>query len=123
MKSKKEEGESKDFVDVMLGFMGLNEGEYHIDRPHIKAIILDMLLGSMDTSATAIDWAMTELVRHPSAMKKVQDELEKAVGMNRAVEESDLEGLHYLDMVIKETMRLHPVAPLLLPTRRLRTAQ
>ncbi|XP_010027781.2 cytochrome P450 71AU50 [Eucalyptus grandis] len=115
MKSMKEEGESKDFVDVMLGFMGLNEGEYHIDRPHIKAIILDMLSGSMDTSATAIDWAMTELVRHPSAMKRVQDELEKAVGMNRAVEESDLEGLHYLDMVIKETMRLHPVAPLLLP--------
>ncbi|KAF7850600.1 hypothetical protein BT93_L5204 [Corymbia citriodora subsp. variegata] len=113
--SKKEGGERKDFVDVMLGFMGSNEGEYHIDRPHIKAIILDMLSGSMDTSATAVDWAMTELIRHPSAMKKLQGELEIAVGMNRAVEESDLEGLDYLDMVIKETMRLHPVAPLLLP--------
>ncbi|KAL3721612.1 hypothetical protein ACJRO7_034020 [Eucalyptus globulus] len=115
LETKKEEGQTKDFVDVMLGIMGLNEGEYHIDRPHIKAIILDMLAGSMDTSATAIEWAMAELIKHPRAMKKLQEELEKAAGLNRAVEESDLEGLDYLHMVIKETMRLHPVAPLLLP--------
>ncbi|XP_030518619.2 cytochrome P450 71AU50-like [Rhodamnia argentea] len=115
MESKKEEGETKDFVDVMLGIMGLNEGEYHIDRPHVKAIILDMLVGSMDTSATAIEWAMAELIKHPSAMKKLQQELEKAVGLNRAVEESDTYGLDYLDMVIKETLRFHPVAPLLVP--------
>ncbi|XP_030535103.1 cytochrome P450 71AU50-like [Rhodamnia argentea] len=115
MESKKEEGETKDFVDVMLGIMGLNEGEYHIGRPHIKAIMKDMLVGSMDTSAAAIESAMTELIKHPSAMKNLQQELEKAVGLNRGVEESDVDGLDYLDMVIKETMRLHPVAPLLLP--------
>ncbi|KAK3411592.1 hypothetical protein EUGRSUZ_I00333 [Eucalyptus grandis] len=115
LETKKEEGQTKDFVDVMLGIMGLNEGEYHIDRPHIKAIILDMLAGSMDTSATAIEWAMAELIKHPRAMKKLREELEKAAGLNRVVEESDLEGLDYLHMVIKETMRLHPVAPLLLP--------
>ncbi|KAI6699678.1 hypothetical protein NL676_014002, partial [Syzygium grande] len=74
-----------------------------------------MLSGSMDTSATAIEWAIAELIKHPNAMRKLQDELERAVGLNRAVEESDVEGLDYLDMVIKETMRLHPVAPLLLP--------
>ncbi|XP_056168356.1 cytochrome P450 71AU50-like [Syzygium oleosum] len=40
MESKKEEGETKNFVDVMLGIVRLNKGECHIDRPHIKAIIL-----------------------------------------------------------------------------------
>ncbi|KAJ6366089.1 hypothetical protein OIU77_002629 [Salix suchowensis] len=48
-------------------------------------------------------------------MKKVQRELEEKIGMDRMVEESDLEGLEYLDMVIKEAFRLHPVAPLLIP--------
>ncbi|KAM5585312.1 hypothetical protein ABKV19_004618 [Rosa sericea] len=48
-------------------------------------------------------------------MKKVQKELEHVVGMARMVKESDLDKLEYLDMIVKETLRLHPVAPLLLP--------
>ena len=75
----------------------------------------DMLSASMGTSATSIDWILTELIRHPRIMKKVQKELENVVGLERMVEESDLESLEYLDMVLKEAMRLHPVAPLLLP--------
>jgi len=74
-----------------------------------------MLIASMDTSSTAIDWIFTELLRHPKVIKKLQKELEQIVGMNRMVEESDLEKLEYLDMVIKEGFRLHPVAPLLIP--------
>jgi len=74
-----------------------------------------MLAGSMDTSATAIEWTLSELLRNPRVMKKLQMELESVVGMERKVEESDLEKLEYLDMVIKESMRVHPVAPLLIP--------
>lgn len=70
----------------------------------------------MDTSATTIEWIFTELLRHPKVMKKLQKEIEEKVGRrNRIIEESDIESLEYLDMVIKETFRLHPVAPLLLP--------
>ncbi|PQQ04864.1 cytochrome P450 CYP736A12-like [Prunus yedoensis var. nudiflora] len=57
--------------------------------------------------------ALAELMRHPKAMKKLQKELEDVVGLERMVEESDLEKLDYLSMVVKETLRLHPVAPLL----------
>lgn len=74
-----------------------------------------MLAASMDTSATAIEWALSELIKQPRVMKKVQKELENVVGVEKMVDESDLESLEYLDMVVKETMRLHPVAPLLLP--------
>ena len=74
-----------------------------------------MMAASMDTSATTIEWALSELIKHPPMMKKVINELEKVVGMERMVEESDLESLEYLNMVVKETLRLHPVAPLLIP--------
>ena len=74
-----------------------------------------MMAASMDTSATMIEWALSELIKHPPMMKKVINELEKVVGMERMVEESDLESLEYLNMVVKETLRLHPVAPLLIP--------
>ncbi|PSR91016.1 Cytochrome P450 CYP736A12 like [Actinidia chinensis var. chinensis] len=106
---------NKDFVDIMLEFMESEDAEFRIDRRHIKAVILDMVVGSMDTSSTAIEWTLSELLKHPRVLKKVQNELEQVVGMDRMVEESDLEKLDYLDMVVKETFRLHPVAPLLLP--------
>ncbi|XP_023543272.1 cytochrome P450 CYP736A12-like [Cucurbita pepo subsp. pepo] len=111
----KHENKTKDFVDVMLEIMSSQETEYQIERSNIKAILLDMLVAGMDTSATTIGWAIPELIRHPHVMKKMQDELEKVVGFDKKVEESDLEQLEYLDMVVKEILRLHPPAPILVP--------
>ncbi|KAB2605944.1 cytochrome P450 CYP736A12-like [Pyrus ussuriensis x Pyrus communis] len=111
----KDEERTKDFVDVMVAFMGSEDSDYRIERTNIKAIMLDMFAGSMDTTSTTVEWALSELMRHPQVMKKVQKELENVVGLNRMVEESELEKLDYLDMVVKETLRLHPVAPLLVP--------
>ncbi|XP_020213468.1 cytochrome P450 CYP736A12 [Cajanus cajan] len=113
IRSEKGGDKVKDFVDVMLSFLGSEESEYRIERSNIKALMLDMLTGSLDTSATSIEWTLSELLRNPRVMKKVQMELETVVGMKRKVEESDLDKLEYLNMVIKESMRLHPVAPLI----------
>lgn len=107
--------EQQDFVDFMLSFMESDDNEFHIGRSNIKAIMLDMLVAAMDTSPTVVEWAMLELIKHPRVMKKAQEELETVVGKERMVDESDLPNLNYLDMVVKETMRLHPVVPLLLP--------
>ncbi|XP_059630225.1 cytochrome P450 71AU50-like [Cornus florida] len=111
----RDKGQTKDFIDIMLAFMESEEVEFRIDRSHIKANLLDMLAAASDTSSTTIEWVLSELLMHPRVMKKVQKELEEVVGMDRIVEESDLEGLDYLYMVLKETFRLHPVAPLLVP--------
>jgi len=71
-----------------------------------------MLLAAMDTTASTVEWILTELLRHPQVMKKLQNELQEVVGLERMVKESDLEKLKYLDMVVKEGLRLHAVAPL-----------
>ncbi|XP_015161082.1 cytochrome P450 CYP736A12-like [Solanum tuberosum] len=104
--------QTKDFVDTMMDIMKSGEAEFPFDRTHIKAILLDMLLASMDTTASSTDWILAELLRHPQVMKKLQKELQEVVGVERMVEESDLVNLNYLEMVVKEGMRLHPVGPL-----------
>ncbi|XP_008460602.2 cytochrome P450 71AU50 [Cucumis melo] len=111
----KNENKNQDFVDVLLGLMGSQNNEYNIDPSTIKALILEMVITAMDTTATNIDWAIVELIRHPHIMKKMQQELDKVVGLQRMVLESDLEHLQYLNMVIKEVLRLHPPVPLLVP--------
>ncbi|KAF6145077.1 hypothetical protein GIB67_013428 [Kingdonia uniflora] len=100
------------FIQVMLSLM---ESQKHgLDRENVKAIMVDMLAAAMDTSSTVIEWAFSELMRHPRVMNRVQEELQNVVG-NRLVDETDFSKLSYLDMVVKETLRLHPASPLTVP--------
>ncbi|CAJ1936916.1 unnamed protein product [Sphenostylis stenocarpa] len=107
----------KDFIDILLSQMNqpidpYDEGNHVIDQTNIKAILLDMISAAFETSATVVEWTLSELLRHPRVMKNVQDELDNVVGRNRLVEENDLAKLSYLDIVIKETLRLYPPGPL-----------
>jgi tryptamine 5-hydroxylase len=74
-----------------------------------------MFVAGTDTSFATLEWVMTELVRHPRVLAKAQAEVRRVVGNKGRVEESDLGQLHYMRAVIKETFRLHPAVPLLVP--------
>ena len=74
-----------------------------------------MFAAGTDTTSTAIEWAMTELLRHPNIMKKLQTEVRSIAGHKTHITEDDLEAMHYLKAVLKETLRVHPPVPLLAP--------
>ncbi|XP_031284873.1 cytochrome P450 71B10-like [Pistacia vera] len=104
----------EDFIDVMLK-IEREETESRLSKDHIKAVLLNMFLGGVDTSAITVIWAMAELAKNPRLMHKAQDEVRKCIGQKGRVTESDIDKLVYLKMIIKETLRLHPPAPLLIP--------
>ena len=58
---------------------------------------------------------MAELIRNPKTMAKARRELQEVLGKDGIVQESDISKLPYLQSIVKETLRLHPPAPLLLP--------
>lgn len=68
-----------------------------------------------DTSAVVLEWTMTELLRHPKAMRKLQEEVRGFTGQKQDITDDDIDKMHYLKAVIKESLRLHPPFPLLLP--------
>ena len=74
-----------------------------------------MFAAGSETSATTIDWVMAEMIKNPKVMKKAQDEVRQVFNRNGSVDETCISEMKYLDCVIKETLRLHPSAPLLLP--------
>ena len=74
-----------------------------------------MFTGGTDTTSTALEWAMSELLRNPTVMKKLQKEVRGIVGNKKDISEDDLVGMHYLKAVTKEIFRLHPPFPLLIP--------
>ncbi|RCV19239.1 hypothetical protein SETIT_3G368400v2 [Setaria italica] len=72
-----------------------------------------LLTAGTDTPALTTEWAMALLLTNPEAMQKVRAELDANVGTARLVEESDMTNLPYLQCVVKETLRLCPVAPVI----------
>ena len=62
-----------------------------------------------------VEWALSELLKKPEVLAKATEELDRVVGRGRWVTEKDMPNLPYVDAIVKETMRLHPVAPMLVP--------
>jgi cytochrome P450 len=75
----------------------------------------DMFAAGTDTTTTAMEWAMAELVTHPRAMRRAQDEVRAAAAGSTGVNEDHVAQLDYLKAVVKETLRLHAPLPLLVP--------
>ncbi|XP_061373405.1 cytochrome P450 71D11-like [Gastrolobium bilobum] len=107
----------EDLLDVLLKFQDGNGSNQDISltNNNVKAIILNIFGAGGETSATTIDWAMAEMARDPRVMKKAQAEVREVFTMKGRVDESCINELKYLKSVVKETLRLHPPAPLLLP--------
>nr|XP_004249462.1 cytochrome P450 76A2-like [Solanum lycopersicum] len=106
----------KDFLDVLLEFEGTGKDEpAKLSEHEIKVFILELFLAGTETTSSSVEWALTELLRHPQAMAEVKTEISKAVGSNNKFEESDIENLPYMQAVIKESLRLHPPLPFLIP--------
>lgn len=76
-----------------------------------------MFVGGTDTTYTSLEWAISELIKHPRVMKKLQQEVREIAQGRPKITEKDLENLQhpYLKAVMKETMRLHTPLPLLVP--------
>ncbi len=73
------------------------------------------MIAGVEASQIIIEWALVELLKHPKIMEKLQSELDHVVGHERVIDEDDIPQLKYLQAVVKETFRLHPPVPLLLP--------
>ncbi|KAJ3704184.1 hypothetical protein LUZ61_007889 [Rhynchospora tenuis] len=105
---KKGDGEMDDLADALIKAKEQVDLDVPLTLDNIKAVILDVFFGGTETSSSTIEWAMSELIRHPTVMEKAQAEVRRAMREKTHIDENALLELSYLKLVIKETLRLHP---------------
>ncbi|KAL3810173.1 hypothetical protein ACJIZ3_000047 [Penstemon smallii] len=119
LESRKTDSDSskkkKDLLEVLIH---LSEGsEYDLSLEGMKHFLLELFMAGSDTTASTVEWVMTELLQNPKKMSSVKNELITVIEKNIQVKESDISKLPYLEAVINEVLRLHPPGPLLLPRK------
>ncbi|KAL0755953.1 hypothetical protein Bca101_093621 [Brassica carinata] len=103
-------GQTQDHSDLVSAMLDM------INRPTKSGSFKDVVLAGINAGVTTMIWTITELTRHPRVMNKLQEEIRTTLGFNKErIIEEDLEKVEYMKLVIKESFRLHPPAPLLLP--------
>ncbi|CAN6174468.1 unnamed protein product [Urochloa humidicola] len=105
----------RDMVDVLLQLADDPHLEVPLTRDNVKALTQDMILGGSDTTTMTIEWAISELLKNPESLAMATEELDRVIGRERLVTERDFPHLPYMEAVLKETLRLHPAAPVLAP--------
>ncbi|XP_038874677.1 geraniol 8-hydroxylase-like [Benincasa hispida] len=104
-------------IDMLQNFLNLakESEDPKFDLQLIKHLILVLFPAGTDTTTSTVEWAMAELLRNPKMLSKAKTELKEVIGEDMEMKESDYLRLPFLQAIIKETLRLHPPAPLLLP--------
>ncbi|CAN1334737.1 Geraniol 8-hydroxylase [Linum perenne] len=108
-RKSKEYVSNNDMLDTLLDIAEGN-GEVSMD-------LNDLFVAGTDTSSVTLEWAMAELIRNPNTFARAKEELDQIIGKGNHLQESDITQLPYLEAILKETFRLHPAAPLLLPRK------
>ncbi|XP_057974944.1 cytochrome P450 81C13-like [Malania oleifera] len=108
-----EKGKNMTMIETLLSLQEFDPDSY--SDSVIKSIILIMFVAGTDTVGVTLEWAMSLLLNHPEVLEKVRAEIDSHVEDGRLIDDSDISKLPYLQCVVKETLRLYPAAPLLLP--------
>ncbi|XP_047331039.1 isoleucine N-monooxygenase 1-like [Impatiens glandulifera] len=103
-----------DFLDVLITLQDNNENAL-LTRKEIKAQIMEIMIATIDNPSNAVEWIIGEMINNTEILVKAIQELDQVVGKDRLVQESDIPKLNYIKACIRESFRIHPMAPFNVP--------
>ncbi|KAJ0985246.1 hypothetical protein J5N97_003602 [Dioscorea zingiberensis] len=106
-----------DFLDVIMANRDHNSQDQSLSLSddNIKGLLLNLFTAGTDTPSSTIEWAMAEMLQNQTIIKQAQSEMDRVIGRQRRLTESDIPNLPYLRAICKESFRKHPPTPLNIP--------
>ncbi len=107
------QGDASDIMTLLVAARD-EEGRPMSDE-EIRDELVTMLVAGQETTATSLAWTIHSLLQNPEALESARAEVARVIGEGQQLPSPSPEqiaALEYLDAVIKETARLHPVVPI-----------
>ncbi|XP_025828838.1 cytochrome P450 4C1-like [Agrilus planipennis] len=96
-------------LDLLIKLMVENG---NIDEHGIREEVDTFMFGGHDTVATSLGFSLMLLACHQEIQNRVREEVLEVFGnANNKITFKDLQGLSYMEMFIKESLRLYPSVP------------
>ncbi len=92
--------------DVLSRLMTAGDDTDRLGDTELRDQLVTLLLAGHETTASALSWALYELGRDPELLARSQS----------AADAGDADGTAWLEAVLKESMRLHPIIPMVVRT-------
>ncbi|KAH1114008.1 hypothetical protein J1N35_007386 [Gossypium stocksii] len=102
------------YVDTLLD-LELPEEKRKLTEGEIFSLASEFLNAGTDTTSTALQWVMANLVKYPHIQDNLFLEIKGVVGDGEEIKEDDLQKMPYLKAVILEALRRHPPGHFVLP--------
>lgn len=97
------------FLDLLIE--ASEDGKVLSDKD-IREEVDTFMFEGHDTTSAAIDWALLLIGSNSEVQERVHEELDRVFGdSDRPITLADLSDLKYLELCIKETLRLYPSVP------------
>ncbi|XP_067952041.1 cholesterol 24-hydroxylase-like [Watersipora subatra] len=82
-----------------------------LNKENIIDDFINFFIAGHETTANTLSFTLLELGRHPNILQRLREELSVVVGDEEYLTYDHIHRLRYMDMVIRESMRLYPTAP------------
>uniref|UniRef100_A0A8C7BXB9 unspecific monooxygenase n=1 Tax=Neovison vison TaxID=452646 RepID=A0A8C7BXB9_NEOVI len=100
-----------DFLQLMIDSQNSKETDTHKALSDLELVAQSMtfLFAGYETTSTALSFLAYELATHPDVQQKLQEEIDSTFPKKAPPTYDGLVQMEYLDMVLNETLRLHPI--------------
>ncbi|KAG6856749.1 hypothetical protein H0H87_001093 [Tephrocybe sp. NHM501043] len=108
-------GHGKDIMSLLVKANSAEDAKRRLNEEEMVGLMRVVILAGHETTANTLSWMLMELARHPEVQTKLRAEIR---AMQRTLQSrrettytnADLDSMPYLNAVMKETLRYHPVA-------------
>ncbi|CAF3304080.1 unnamed protein product [Rotaria socialis] len=104
-----------DLLDLLLAAHGEDKEQKFTDE-EVSAEAITFVLAGHETTATLMTWTLHDLVTNPDVYQQCQNEIDSVMSENTELTATTLSLLTYTEAVLKETLRYHQPAPVLMRT-------